>query len=95
MTMFRGSLIGLIYSHSLELADSSHDELAAITLMSTDIDIICNAISTLFEVWAQLIEVSIGFWLLARQLGWVSVVPLLIIVGEYPKYALGYLSTKC
>jgi ATP-binding cassette subfamily C (CFTR/MRP) protein 1 len=88
MAMFRGAMIGLIHARSLKLADSSHDDFAAITLMSTDVDIICDAIPTVFEVWAQLIEVGIGFWLLARQLGWVSIVPLLIIVGESPKYGL-------
>ena len=47
--------------------------------MSTDVDIICDAIPTIYEFWAQFIEVIIGFGLLWRQLGWVAAVPLMIV----------------
>lgn len=87
MTMFRGAMIGLIHDRSLELLDDTHDESAAITLMSTDVDIICDAIPIVYEVWAQLMEVGIGFWLLVRQLGWVSTVPILFIIGKSPAFS--------
>jgi ATP-binding cassette, subfamily C (CFTR/MRP), member 1 len=81
--MFRSATIGLIHSRSLQLTESGHDDLAAITLMSTDVDITCDAGSTIFEVWAHFMEMGIGFWLLARQMGWVSIVPLVIIIGKH------------
>jgi ATP-binding cassette subfamily C (CFTR/MRP) protein 1 len=81
--MLRGALVAIIHARSLELTESGHDDLAAITLMSTDVDIICDKVSAIYEVWAQFIEVGVGIWLLVRQLGWVAVVPLLIIVGPY------------
>jgi ATP-binding cassette subfamily C (CFTR/MRP) protein 1 len=66
MAMFRGDMVRLIHSQSLLLSDGVHDESAAITLMSTDVDIICDNILTVHEIWAQAIEVMIGFWLLSR-----------------------------
>jgi ATP-binding cassette, subfamily C (CFTR/MRP), member 1 len=50
--------------------------------MSTDVDIIYDNILAVHEIWAQVIEVMIGFWLLSSQLGWVCAVPLLIIARE-------------
>lgn len=77
-------MVGLIHGRSLELSDGAHDDSAAITLMSTDVDIICEAVPTIFELWAQAIEVAVGFWLLARQLGWVAIVPFVLILGNMP-----------
>ena len=34
------------------------------------------------EVWSGLIEVAIGIWLLERQLGWVCVMPIVVIIGS-------------
>ena len=76
-------MVGLVYRRSLSLQDGLHEESAAITLMSTDVDIICDAIPIIYELWAQVIEVMIGFGLLWRQLGWVAVIPLLIVARTY------------
>ncbi|KAF8856341.1 hypothetical protein BDZ45DRAFT_745521 [Acephala macrosclerotiorum] len=69
MAMFRGVMVGLVYKRSSSLPDGLHEESAAITLMSTDVDIICDTIPTVYELWAQIIEVMIGFGLLWRQIG--------------------------
>lgn len=90
MTMFRGVMVGLVYKRSLSLPDGLHEESAAITLMSTDVDIICDAIPTIYELWAQIIEVMIGFGLLWRELGWVSIVPLFIVAREYSLLFYGH-----
>ena len=81
--MFRGAMVGLIHSRSLLLQDGVHDDSAAITLMSTDVGIICENITRFHEIWAQVIEVTVGLGLLARQLGWVSVVPLLLVICKF------------
>ena len=53
-------MVGLIYRRILSLPHSLHEESAAITLMSTDVDITCEYIPTIHEVWAQLLEVMVG-----------------------------------
>ena len=77
--MFRGAVVGLIYNRTLILHDGVYDESAAITLMSTDIDRIAISLQLLHETWPQLLEVAIGIALLARQLGWVCVFPLIVV----------------
>lgn len=76
-------MVGLIYDQSLSLQDGLHENSAAIALMSTDVDIVCDSLPTVYEIWAQLVEVVIGFWLLGRQLGWVYLVPLVIVIREF------------
>lgn len=78
--MLRGGMIGLIYTRSLSLQEGVDRDLAPVTLMSTDVDTISDAVTTVHEIWAQIIEVIIGFYLLARQLGWVSIVPFVIVI---------------
>ncbi|KAE8352698.1 P-loop containing nucleoside triphosphate hydrolase protein [Aspergillus coremiiformis] len=80
ITMFRGAFIALIYDHSLALHDGAYDESAAVTLMSTDVDMIARSLEQVNEAWARLLEVVIGIWLLERQLGAVCVAPILVIL---------------
>jgi ATP-binding cassette subfamily C (CFTR/MRP) protein 1 len=46
--------------------------------MSTDVDRMTMSLTRVMELWAQLIEVSLGVWLLWRQLGAIAVAPLII-----------------
>ncbi|MCJ1311899.1 hypothetical protein MMC25_005572 [Agyrium rufum] len=80
--MFRGASVGLIYNRTLILQDGVYDESAAVTLMSTDIDRIATSIRSADDVWAGIIQVSLGMYLLARQLGWVCVMPVLVILAS-------------
>ncbi|KUJ15876.1 putative multidrug resistance protein [Mollisia scopiformis] len=80
ITMFRGAAVGLIYNKTMKLQDGVYNESAAVTLMSTDIDRVASSMVSVHEIWAQLIEVIIGIWLLARQVGWVSVIPVVLII---------------
>lgn len=81
VTMFRGATVSLIYRHAIELSDGLYDESAAVTLMSTDVDRIVLCLIDLNECWARLIEVAIGIVLLARQLGWVCIMPIIVVFG--------------
>lgn len=81
LTMFRGASVSLIYDRTLELQDGLYDESAAVTLMSTDIDRIALCVIHLNECWARSIEVIVGMYLLARQLGWVCIMPILVVLG--------------
>ncbi|PYH46216.1 P-loop containing nucleoside triphosphate hydrolase protein [Aspergillus saccharolyticus JOP 1030-1] len=80
ITMFRGAAVALIYDHTMVLADGSRDDSAAVTLMSTDIDMIARSLEQVSELWARLVEIAIGIWLLERQLGAVCVAPILVIL---------------
>ena len=82
ITMFRGSMVAVIYDRSLQLRADAYDESAAVTLMSTDTDRICDSIQSFHEIWARLTEVAIGITLLALQLGWVCIMPIIIVLGS-------------
>lgn len=79
--MFRGAFIALIYDHSMTLRDGQYDESKVITHMSTDVDMVARSLEQINELWARLLEVAIGIWLLERQLGAVCVAPVLVILG--------------
>ncbi|KAL3417152.1 ABC multidrug transporter [Phlyctema vagabunda] len=80
ITMFRGSMVHMIYSKTLRLRADEYDESAAITLMSTDVDRIAGSLELMNEVWARLVEIGIDIWLLQLQLGWVCVAPIIIVL---------------
>jgi ATP-binding cassette subfamily C (CFTR/MRP) protein 1 len=82
ITAFRGATVSLIYDQSFRLRDESYDRTAAVSLMSTDVDRIEFCLEELNECWSRLIEVAIGIPLLARQIGWISVTPLVVIACE-------------
>lgn len=85
--MFRGALVGLIYNRTLVLQDGLYDESAAVTLMSTDIDRIALSMELLHETWPHLLEVIVGVTLLARQLGWGCVFPLVVVHRKFVVHA--------
>jgi len=72
-------MVSIIYAKTLELPAGLYDESAALTLMSTDIDRLASSLDSLNEIWARIIEMSIGIWLLERQLGWVCIAPIVIV----------------
>jgi len=74
----RCGLIGSIYRHTTSLQASAVKDSAAITLMGTDVERIVQSIRLLHELWACIPEAAIGIWLLARQLGVASLVPMVI-----------------
>jgi hypothetical protein len=80
ITAFRGTMVSLIYAKTLTISDNG-GELVPITLMSTDVDRVAYSLQLVNEIWARLIETSIGIYLLWRQLGKVSVAPVLIVFG--------------
>jgi ATP-binding cassette subfamily C (CFTR/MRP) protein 1 len=74
-------MVSLIYNKALELQAGAYDNTDAITLMSTDIDRIAGSMSTIQDLWARVIEIGIGIWLLEIQLGWVCVAPIIVVIG--------------
>jgi len=42
------------------------------------------SLTAVCEIWARIIEMAIGIWLLERQLGWVCVAPIVTVISEFP-----------
>jgi ATP-binding cassette subfamily C (CFTR/MRP) protein 1 len=82
--MFRGAAVSIIYKQALLAREGSYDKSEAVSLMSTDVDEIAFCLEELNECWACFIEVVIGITLLTGQLGWVSLVPLFVVMGIIP-----------
>ena len=81
ITMFRGAIVSLIYNQTLEMNADAYDFSSSVTLMSTDIDRIISSLELVNEVWANVVQIGIGIWLLERQLGSVCVAPIVIVLG--------------
>ncbi|KAK2035131.1 P-loop containing nucleoside triphosphate hydrolase protein [Colletotrichum zoysiae] len=77
--MIRGAVVGLINNKSFSQQSTGHDDGRAVTLMSTDAESVSQAASMFHETWAQVIEVLLGTTMLAREVGWVCLVPYVII----------------
>lgn len=85
----------MIYEHALDIPDGTlEDRSATITLMTTDVDRIIDCLITLNEFWARTIEVGIGIALLALRLGWVCLMPLVIVLRKDSSLYL-HMSTVC
>ena len=68
----------------LSLHEGDYQDSSAITLMSTDVDRIASCLENLHEIWALTVQVGVSCYLLARQLGWVCIMPLIIVGRECP-----------
>ncbi|KAK0702282.1 ABC transporter [Lasiosphaeris hirsuta] len=79
ITMSRGALVALIYDHALLAQDGVYDSAAAVTLMSTDTTSVASSLNLVHKVWARSMEVALGIFLLAHQLGWVCVIPVAVV----------------
>ncbi|KAH0274733.1 putative ABC transporter, partial [Aureobasidium melanogenum] len=92
MTKLRGALVSIIHDHILVVYDGATKDGAALTLISSDIDTIIRVLGELNESWARLIEVAVGIGLLARQVGAVSIVPIVLTVTS--TQAQGWVSRR-
>lgn len=73
------TIVGLIHNRCLTIKDGVFDDSAAVTLMNNDVDQTMFSADLFHELWSQTFELCIGMYLLATQLGWVCIVPLLIV----------------
>lgn len=77
--MIRGAVVGLIHNKSLNQQSNDHDDGGAVTLMSADAENIGQAASMFHETWAHVVEIVLGLSMLAREVGWVFPLPLILI----------------
>lgn len=75
----RGCLVSLIYRKTIVAKLGETDDTAAITLMSTDIERIVKGGVYAHEVWANVVEIAVGSWLLNTKLGAAFVTPIIVI----------------
>ncbi|KAK2768034.1 ABC multidrug transporter [Colletotrichum kahawae] len=69
VTLFRGGLVSLIFKKTLDLDASAIKDPAPVTLMSVDIENIAVALTYIHDIWAAVVELPIGIYLLYRQVG--------------------------
>ena len=80
-TVLRACLVTAIYETTAEGAQShAKDNLAAVTLMSTEVDRITDGFEFIHESWSNIIQVGIACWLLQRELGTAFIAPLVTVV---------------
>jgi hypothetical protein len=81
--MTRGALVSIIYSKLLRSTSDDVDRSTAFSLVSNDAERIVDVLWRLLEPWPGLIQISLCTYLLNRQLGAVSCVPILVILGMW------------
>lgn len=83
LVMVRGSLIGIIFKHSLRLpASESGGAASAVSLMSTDMERIQQTLEWVLNVGPAVVQVGLGLWVLGNYLGAVSAAPLVVALGK-------------
>ncbi|KAL2817570.1 P-loop containing nucleoside triphosphate hydrolase protein [Aspergillus granulosus] len=74
--ILRGSVTPSLFRHTLQLDISDTSAEDSLTLVNTDLETIGHGLRLLHEVWASSLEVGLAIWLLARQIGLASLVPV-------------------
>ncbi|KAF5614045.1 Canalicular multispecific organic anion transporter 2 [Fusarium tjaetaba] len=67
VTMYRGGLVSLIFKKTLKLKTSSIKDSAPVTLMTADVETIVAAGASVHDMWANMLELPVGIYLLYRQ----------------------------
>ncbi|TWU72314.1 hypothetical protein ED733_000129 [Metarhizium rileyi] len=78
LARIRSGLIAKIYQDTTTLRQAEVKDSAAITLMSTNVEKIMSSLRQIHEIWASVPEIGVAIWLLARQMSYASVLPLVI-----------------
>ncbi|KAI5920739.1 putative ABC transporter [Camillea tinctor] len=94
----RTALVGLIHHKTMISPVTSHDgnDGKAVTLMSTDVDSLDGIGEMVHETWAQALEVTIGLVLLAREVGWLWPLPIVLIFlcSRVSRYVAKHLQSR-
>lgn len=76
----------MIYSNTLTLGMGAFESTKALTLMSTDVEAICDASQQLFEFPASIVECGIAFFLIYKQAGIGFISPAIVAACKSPVY---------
>ncbi|KAL7950242.1 P-loop containing nucleoside triphosphate hydrolase protein [Trichoderma barbatum] len=80
VTMLRGVLVSAVFSKVTEVSIVAVDDSAALTLMSSDVDVIGRAMRQIHEFWANVIQIAIATWLLSKHIGYAAAGPIIVSV---------------
>ncbi|KAL6698201.1 P-loop containing nucleoside triphosphate hydrolase protein [Trichoderma pleuroticola] len=80
VTMLRGVLVSAVFSKVTEVSIVAVDDSAALTLMSSDVDVIGRAMRQIHEFWANVFQIAIATWLLSKQIGYAAAGPIIVSV---------------
>ncbi|KAL6795285.1 P-loop containing nucleoside triphosphate hydrolase protein [Trichoderma sp. SZMC 28012] len=80
VTMLRGVLVSAVFSKVTEVSVVAVDDSAALTLMSSDVDVIGRAMRQIHEFWANVFQIAIATWLLSKQIGYAAAGPIIVSV---------------
>ncbi|CVL11312.1 related to multidrug resistance-associated protein [Fusarium proliferatum] len=69
VTIYRGGLVSLIFKKTLKLKTTSIKDSAPVTLMTADVETIVAAGASVHDMWANMLELPVGIYLLYRQVG--------------------------
>ncbi|KAM0563460.1 hypothetical protein ACHAPJ_001181 [Fusarium lateritium] len=78
VTLLRGVLVSAVFSKATELSTTVTDDSAAVTLMSSDVDVIVRAVREIHEFWANIIQLAIATWLLSTHIGYAASGPIIV-----------------
>jgi len=83
MAMLRGGLISMIYGKMMALPLGNASESGAMSIMGSDVETLAESFHLLVcNTWANALQLAIGIYLLASQLGAICVAPLIVAVGK-------------
>jgi len=80
--MVRGGLVALIFEKTLGLDATKARDGDAISLMSADIEGIEPIFQLIHEVWASVVELGIGLYLLQMQVGLACFFVIIPAIGK-------------
>lgn len=80
-TRLRGGLIALVSEYTMATRSADVGEITGVSLMSTDVERIVDAMRTFNEVWGSFVDIAIACWLLQRQLSLACLAPILLIIA--------------
>ncbi|KAB5582239.1 putative ABC transporter [Coniochaeta sp. 2T2.1] len=94
--VIKSALTGLIHDKTMHSPSIAYDDGEATTLMSTDADGLEGVAGIFHETWAQCLEVVIGIVLLAREVGWIWPLPLVLIYlcSHMSRYVAKHLQSR-
>jgi hypothetical protein len=86
VTKIRGILISQMLRKNLLLRRDEAVKAAAVTLMSTDIDVIARTLPKIHEVWASIVELAVGIYLLSTIVREASFLVMIPALRKYCRY---------
>lgn len=88
IVLVRGALVDIIYRKSLSIELSAAQKAAPAGLVTADVERIDFTVEKLHSIWASVVELAIGVYLLSEEVGWACVAPAVVAVRQYLSVAL-------